>query len=1756
MKPLAVPASSLAPASRIRRAALSSCAALAPLAMSLLLASAAHAQVSITSLDSAVTENFDGMGSSATATLPAGFKGSSVGSANQIDWATGTTATTQAYGTTGTGAVTSSSGGANVNWANGVTASSTDRALGFLNSGSFTSPKSITFAFTNDTGATITDLDIAFDYEKYRSGTRAWAWSFFHGGTSAPATAAADGDQSYPADANNTTVSTPPLSVSKTVALGGLSIAPGSTYYLRWTLTGNGGSSNGQGLAIDNFAITAHGAAPAGPELSIQPSLSQNEGNIGDACPTAFNFTVSASAPVSGDLNFGFHTTDGTATAGSDYSAVVAGTGTILDGQTTGTATVNVSCDDEFEDDENFTVTLDGGAGYTVAAAAGTSVATILNDDSAPATPTISINSPSVLEGGNGTTATLAFQVHLSSVSGSDVSFDIATTGGTATAGADYVAKSLTSQSIPAGNQDYAFNVTVNGDDLVESDETVIVSVTSISGATPASLTGTGTILNDDVAPPTITPIHAVQGSVVGTTPGSINGCGSGNDSSPMCGQTVTVEAVVTATFPALSAGQLGGFNVQEEAVDADNDDSTSEGVFIYCPSCTGIKEGDRVRVTGTVVEYFGLTEISALPAGVIVTEGTTNHLSEVAPAHITLPIPAGTDINAYYEAREGMLVQFDDDLTVSEYFQLFRYGQVVLVAGDRPRTFTEDNAPSVSGLAAHLDGVARRQVILDDDRDGDEAPLSQASGQQAVYWPHANGGFSLGTQGQDFFRGGDKVHNLVGILQWSRPSSLQSPASTWRVRPSNSYPVTFTPVNLRPQTPPDVGGSIRVVGMNLLNYFTTIDTTSSSSSGPCGPGHTLDCRGADSQAELDRQTARAAKVICDLSPDVAGFMELENNNTPSPTTTITTLLNAVNQRCGGAHQYTFQNNAAGTLGTDAIRVMIVYRSGVVAPAGAAMVDTDSIHSRPPMAQTFDVVDTTNYAFGKRFTVVANHLKSKGSCPTDGSADTDQNDGQACWAEKRRLQALRTAAWVSGTVVPAAGSDNVLLLGDFNSYASETSVQALEAAGYHDLETELHGTNAYSYLFDGEIGHLDYAFANAAMRTYVSGADAWHINADEADLFDYNDDIKDTGEPAYDEKPDGSALTPARTLWDANLAIRASDHDPVLVGLFPVVPQGQLTITPTALAFGDQAVGTTSAPQSVTLANTGNAALSVTVDAAADPFAIAGSSTCGTTSPITIAVGASCTLAYTFTPSVTSTETQTLTVTANGPGSGSIALSGTGTQGHLSITPSTADFGDQAIFSASAPQTVTLKNDGSASLNVTALDAAASPFVRSAGGTCATTLPITLAAGQSCTLLYSFMPTTTGQAVQLLAVTVDALGSGSFLLLGNGVQGHLAITPASVDFGNQTTGTTSAAQTVTITNDGSAPLSVNSLTAATAPFARIAGGCAATPFTLAVNANCTLTYTFTPTSTGAASQNLTVTANAPGNGTIVLSGNGTLPPTADVAVTLAHNADYVQYGDTVNYVITVQNPPGSASATVEVLDMLPGGLINATWTCTPTGAATCVGGSGDMLGDTASLPAGTQVQYVYSATVQSGAPEVLANAVSAAVTNVTDPNTANNTAGDTIRVVIFRDGFDDGATTLALAPYADGRGFASVALAVERSLLDAVGIMPVAIASGRTDDGRTVFTLELARFGANHFLRLTTVDASGRVGRGEWQAASFEQPLDFAWQSATSARNDGYLRIVAGSAELQSMGDDSHRLIELRIPAGADATPWLSAQPQ
>ncbi|HEV7504612.1 MAG TPA: ExeM/NucH family extracellular endonuclease, partial [Thermoanaerobaculia bacterium] len=1058
---------------------------LAALLLGLPAARPAAAQcVSLTTLGSAYTQNFDTLSNTAGSTtnvlaITGWFLTESGGGARDneqyaVDNGGSTTGDMYSYGA----------------------AASTERALGELRSGTLIPVFGA--CFTNNTGSTITNLAVAYTGEQWRLGTagRTDQINFEY---STNATDLLTGTYNPVAALNFVTPDTATVGAKNGNAaadrtalsstISSLSIPNGATFWIHWTDTDATGADDG--LAIDDFSLTPSAVAPI--NLTIN-DVSLNEGNAGT---TSFTFTVSLSAPAgAGGVTFDIATADGTATQPSDYTQKTLTAQTIPAGSSTYSFTVLVNGDLTPETNETFLVNVTNVTGATVTDGQG--LGTIVNDDAAP---NLTINDVSLNEGNAGTT-TFTFTVSLSAPApAGGVTFDIATANGTATQPSDYTQKTLTAQTIPAGSSTYTFDVLVNGDVTAETDETFFVNVTNISNAIGVDTQGLGTIVNDD-----ITFIHDVQGNGAAT---------------PIPGATVTVEGIVTANFQGTS--KLRGFFVQEEDADADANPATSEGIFIFCSSCpTPVAEGQKVKVTGTVSENFNMTEITASTAASIVVTNAGNNLASVTPTPIALPI-AGV-VDDFYEAREGMLVTFVDTLTVSEYFELSRFGQIILFQGGRPFQFTEKNPPSVAGYTAHLDTIARREVILDDDNNAQEAYLNSPDGMQALYYPHANGGFSVGTQGTDFFRGGDLVNGLTGVLHWDFPGFG---ANTWRIRPTAAHPVTFTVANPRPATPPAVGGAIKAVGMNLLNYFTTIDTTSSDTTGPCGPSGGQDCRGADSVAELNRQRERASIVVCMLNADIYSFMELENT---TPNATITDLLGAINARCGGTHPFAFVNTG-GTLGTDAIRVQQIYRTGVVSPVGSPLVDLDPIHNRPPTAQTYDVVDATNPAFGKRFTVIANHFKSKGSCPASGP-DADQGDGQSCFNATRTAQATRLLTWISGTVVPAAGDPDVLLLGDFNSYAKEDPVNTLNGGGYTDLETSFHGANAYSYLFDGQLGHLDYGFANTSLLPQITGADAWHINADEVDLFDYNDEIFDSpGEATFEEKPDGSALTPPRVVF-------------------------------------------------------------------------------------------------------------------------------------------------------------------------------------------------------------------------------------------------------------------------------------------------------------------------------------------------------------------------------------------------------------------------------------------------------------------------------------------------------------------------------------------------------------------------------------------------------------------------------------------------
>ena len=191
--------------------------------------------------------------------------------------------------------------------------------------------------------------------------------------------------------------------------------------------------------------------------------------------------------------------------------------------------------------------------------------------------------------------------------------------------------------------------------------------------------------------------------------------------------------------------------------------------------------------------------------------------------------------------------------------------------------------------------------------------------------------------------------------------------------------------------------------------------------------------------------------------------------------------------------------------------------------------------SRPVLAQTFE-----DLATGARFTVVVNHLKSKGSACTD-IGDPDAGDGQGNCNRTRKAAAEALVDWLA-TDPTGSGDRDYLILGDLNSYAKEDPIDAIKAGAddiagtaddYTNLIAKYQGTYAHSYVFDGQAGYLDHALASPTLVGQVTGAADWHINSDEPDVVDYDTTFKPPAQEAlYEPNP-----------------YRSSDHDPVVVGL-------------------------------------------------------------------------------------------------------------------------------------------------------------------------------------------------------------------------------------------------------------------------------------------------------------------------------------------------------------------------------------------------------------------------------------------------------------------------------------------------------------------------------------------------------------------------------------------------------------------------------
>ncbi len=511
---------------------------------------------------------------------------------------------------------------------------------------------------------------------------------------------------------------------------------------------------------------------------------------------------------------------------------------------------------------------------------------------------------------------------------------------------------------------------------------------------------------------------------------------------SPLEGQAVTVEGVVTAAF-----ADLGGVFVQDTG---DGETTTSDALFVAFEEGAPVPlltPGDRIRVRGIVGERKagGDDTLTALYAPVIQSRGT----GRIAPTVLAAQ-PAD------WEALEGMLVRIDAPLTLSGTHTFERFGELTTSFDGRLWQPSEVAAPgSVEAKRLAADN-ARRTLVLDD---------GSSKRDPATVW-YVKKGQPLRT--------GTVLTGVQGIVDARHGG--------WRLQ------LTVSPMIAAAERPaaPQVAGNVRVAAFNLENLF----------NGDGKGGGFPTERGAKTPEQLKAQVAKLTATIRGLNPDIAALMELENDGYGADSS-LAQLVAALN---AGGGSWRFIDAKQGP-GPDTIRVGIIYRSDTVKPTGKpATLEAGPFgeRSRSPLAQAFV------RGSGKPFVVVANHLKSKG-CSEATGADADQKDGAGCWNALRLDSAQRLDAWLK-TDPTRTRSDRIVMLGDFNAYAMEAPVRWLrDDAGWVDAFTQAGIEQPYSYVYNGLTGRLDHALLSPSLAKQLRGAAEWHINADEQDAQGYAD---------------------------------------------------------------------------------------------------------------------------------------------------------------------------------------------------------------------------------------------------------------------------------------------------------------------------------------------------------------------------------------------------------------------------------------------------------------------------------------------------------------------------------------------------------------------------------------------------------------------------------------------------------------------------
>jgi uncharacterized repeat protein (TIGR01451 family) len=456
---------------------------------------------------------------------------------------------------------------------------------------------------------------------------------------------------------------------------------------------------------------------------------------------------------------------------------------------------------------------------------------------------------------------------------------------------------------------------------------------------------------------------------------------------------------------------------------------------------------------------------------------------------------------------------------------------------------------------------------------------------------------------------------------------------------------------------------------------------------------------------------------------------------------------------------------------------------------------------------------------------------------------------------------------------------------------------------------------------------------------------------------------------------------------------------PQQVGLSGTGTQPALSLMPTSLTFGGQAVNTTSSAQSVTVTNTGTADLHVssvsTGGTNGGDFRAAPSAGCAD-----VTSGGQCTISVTFTPTQSGTRTATINIVSDAPSSpDTVSLSGTGLNSHLSLSPNPMNFGN-VLVGQSSTMTLTFLNSGTDPAHITGVtpggpDPGDFTLVQSSL-TCQGGPPV-VPAGSSCSVNITFTPGAVGARSATFTFPNDSSdGPQTLTVTGNGTNPGISVAPGTLTFPSQGIGTTSSAQPVVVTSSGTSPLTVSSVSVS-GPFKVSNDGCSgAGPIT--PPGTCTVQVAFAPTALGPASGTLTITSDG-GTKTVALSGTGVA--VADLGISIGATPNPIKVGKKalLTYTVTLKNAGPNAASGIVISDPLPSFVQFQS--LTPPAGVTCttpaVGASGTLKCNLATLNAGSSVTFQFVVLVVASKAMTITNTVTVTSQSV-DPDLSDNQA--------------------------------------------------------------------------------------------------------------------------------------------------------------